>query len=145
MLTVIEKVLQLQDLDLFEFAYTEHLSQLGAICHETEVSEGTVLFREGETSRRFYMVVRGNVALEVNGEPVATVKQGSLDVWSFFTERPHTVTAKALETTTLLTVTLEDLVDLLTTEAEFCWAITKKLACLGQEQCVRLPVNQQVD
>jgi hypothetical protein len=80
------------------------------------------------------MVVGGNVALEVNGEPIASVRQGGLDVWSFFAERPHRFTAKALETTTLLTVTFEDLVDLLTTEAEFCWAITKKLARLAERE-----------
>ena len=134
MLTVIEKVLQLQDLDLFEFVYTEHLAQLASICRETEVTEGTVLFREGETSGRFHMVVGGKVALEVSGELVGFVIQGGLDVWSSFAGRPHRFTAKALETTTLLTVTYEDLVDLLTTEAEFCWAITKKLARLGQRE-----------
>jgi CRP-like cAMP-binding protein len=141
MLTVIEKVLQLQDLDLFEFVYTEHLAQLGSICRETELSKGTVLFRQGDTSKRLHMVVGGKVALEVKGEPVGSVEQGSLDVWSFLAERPHSVTAKALETTTLLTVTFEDLVDLLTAEAEFCWAITKKLASLGQEQSARIPLN----
>ena len=48
MLTVIEKVLLLQDLDLFQYAYTEHLGQFASICRESELSQDTILFREGE-------------------------------------------------------------------------------------------------
>ena len=46
MLNVIEKVLLLQDLDLFRFAYSEHLAQLASICRETEVDNEIILFRE---------------------------------------------------------------------------------------------------
>lgn len=133
MLTVIEKVLLLQDVDFFEFGYTEHLAQLAAVCKETQVSAGTALFREGEACNRFQIVIKGEVTLEKQGEFVQTVEQGGLDFWSFFSESPHQFTAIAASSTELLTISFEDTADLLTAEPEFCWAILKRLAAFGRQ------------
>lgn len=133
MLTVIEKVLLLQDIDFFELGYTEHLAQLAAICKETQVSAGTVLFREGEPCKRFQLVIKGGVTLEKSGYSTTTIKKGGLDFWSFFSEAPHQFTATAASSTDLLTVSFEDAADLLTAEPEFCWAVLKRLAAFGRE------------
>jgi CRP-like cAMP-binding protein len=133
MLTAIEKVLLLQDIRFLEYAYTEHMAQLASICHESEVSRGTVLFREGEESSHFHLLLNGRVVLEKDGVTLNSVKQGGLDFWSFFSESPHQLTATAEEKCRLFTVSFEDMLDLLTAEPEFCWAILRKLAQLGKE------------
>ncbi len=133
MLNVIEKVLLLQDLDLFRFAYSEHLAQFASICRETEVEKEIILFREGEDCKRFHLLINGEVALETGGKVAGSVKQGGLDTWSFFAENPYSCTARALTECKLLTVSFEEMADLLTAEPEFCWAILKYLARLGRK------------
>jgi CRP-like cAMP-binding protein len=128
MLTVIEKVLLLQDLDLFQFAYTEHLARIAGISRDISVNGNTILFREGEPGGRLHLLLKGSVVLEAEGRRCGPVSSGALDCWSFFSDQPYRFTARALEDCTLLTVSYEDMVDLLTGEPELCWAILKRLA-----------------
>lgn len=144
MLSVIEKVLLLQDLDLFRFAYSEHLAHLASICRETEVGKEIILFREGEESKRLHLLISGEVALEQEGTVIGSVTQGGLDTWSFFSENVHSYTAKALTECRLLTVTFEEMADLLTAEPEFCWATLKYLARLGQKQLTTYQKDTEV-
>jgi CRP-like cAMP-binding protein len=133
MLNVIEKVLLLQDLDFFQFAYTEHLAQLASICREAEVGEQIVLFREGEECKRFHLLISGQVTLEREEVVVDSVEHGALGTWAFFSESTHRFTATAATDCRILTVSFEEMADLLTAEPEFCWAVLKYLARLGRE------------
>lgn len=133
MTTIIEKVLQLQDIDIFRFTYTEHLAQLASICQESEYEAGYLLFRKGETCRTFHLLVEGQVSLEFESGGKATVQECALDEWSFFAQAHHRYSATCLESCLLYTVSFEEMVDLLTAEPEFCWAITRHLAELGRK------------
>jgi CRP-like cAMP-binding protein len=70
---------------------------------------GEVIFREGETANRFYLIEDGKVALEsaqeVGGGPVAidVISAGDLLGWSWIFP-PHTwhFTARAVEPTTAI-------------------------------------------
>lgn len=132
MLTVIEKVLLLQDFDLFHSTYSEHLAQLAAISKLVEVEPESILFRSGDTARNLYLLLEGTAALENPDGTVETVERDGLDVWSFFSESPHRQSARTLTRCRLLSVSLDDMVDLLTSEADFCWAITRRLARRGR-------------
>ena len=46
MLTTVEKVLLLQDVDIFEHTSTEDLSHVAAICEEIEYKADDVIFKE---------------------------------------------------------------------------------------------------
>ena len=134
MLTVVERVLLLQDMDIMGFAQTEYLAQFAAICREIEVTAGMTLFREGEIGRILYLLIRGKVFLEKDGEEQCVVDRGGLDIWSFFADSEQHYTARAVEESLLLTVSFEEIVDLLTAEPEFCWAITRQLAVIARSQ-----------
>lgn len=138
MLTTIEKVLLLQDEELFQFVYTEHLSHLAAIAKESAVKPGVMLFREGEPCRMINIVVEGLVRVEQGGRLVREVQKGGLDCWSFFSESSHYFSATTVKHTQILSVSFEGFTDLLTAEPEFCWAILKRLAWQGRSDMVRL-------
>ena len=57
MLTTIEKVLFLQDIDMFEFTTTEDLSHIAAITEEVEYEADSIVFKEEEISDSMYVVV----------------------------------------------------------------------------------------
>lgn len=132
MLTVIEKVLLIQEMDFFSFAFTEHLAQVAGICKEIRVRPETIIFHENEPCRLLHILTSGHVILETDGQEIGTLRRGALDFWAFFSEDSHEFTCQALEESLVLTVSFEDMVDLLTAEPEFCWAITKQLARLGK-------------
>jgi CRP-like cAMP-binding protein len=132
MVTIIEKVLQLQDIDLFGSAYTEHLAQFASVCQEKGVAADANLFQRGHECDTLYILLEGRVELGSETGARTAVQKCALDLWSFLSQGNHQHSAKALDNCRLLTVSFDEMVDLLTAEPEFCWAVTKHLAQLGR-------------
>ena len=63
MLTIVDKVLFLQNVDIFNHATTEELAFIGSIAREVEKPQGSILFREDESADAMYLVVSGKVRL----------------------------------------------------------------------------------
>ena len=61
-MTIIERVLLLQNVDLFADVTTEQLSYIAAIGREIEVDSGKVLYRESDLADGMYLVISGAVA-----------------------------------------------------------------------------------
>ncbi len=134
MLKTVERVLLLQDLDIFRLANTEHLARLATLAREDSLPSGRVLFRRGDPSTELHLVVEGKVLLS-NGRGLEEVAERSaLDFLSVFSEAPHSVSAETAGSCLLLTVSFDDLVELLTAEAGFCWAILRFLGRFGLER-----------
>ncbi len=114
MLTTVEKVLFLQDIDIFEFTSTEDLSHVAAITQEIEHPEDKVIYQEGDRPDSMYMVISGKVRLSRSGQEVMVA--GEKDVfgtWALFDDEPRVATATTLENTLVLRSDQEDFVDLL--------------------------------
>lgn len=131
MTTIIERVLELQDLEIFHFTYTENLAQLASICTEERQEAGFRLFQTGEDCKKLYFLVEGQVTLESESGATQSVQKCALDHWSFLAHQKHRYSATCLESCLLYTVSYEEMVDLLTAEPEFSWAITRHLAETG--------------
>lgn len=69
--------------------WPDHIARLSAMASEVHFREGEFIFREGDQSSFFYLLVSGNVALEVisPGRPVrvATLYAGEVLGWSSLT------------------------------------------------------------
>ena len=69
--------------------WPDHVARLGAMGSEIQFRPGEVIFHEGDHSSFFYLLVSGNVALEVlsPGRPVrvATLYAGEVLGWSSVT------------------------------------------------------------
>ena len=128
MLKTVEKVLHLQDLEVFRWASTENLARLAVLSREREIPSESVLFSRGEPSSELYLLVQGRVEVRDGRERISQLEKAALDVFSIFSNKPHAVTARTLAVSTFLVVSYEDLVDLLTGESEFCWAVVRYLA-----------------
>jgi CRP-like cAMP-binding protein len=72
-----------------EALWPEHVARLGAMTSEARFRPGEVIFHEGDHSSFFYLLISGNVALEVlsPGRPlrVATLYAGEVLGWSSVT------------------------------------------------------------
>ena len=57
MLTVVEKVLFLQEVDIFSHTSTEDLAYIGAITEEVFFKNDTDIYKEGQISDALYLVI----------------------------------------------------------------------------------------
>lgn len=128
MLTVVEKVIFLQDVDIFEYTTTEDLAHIAAITEESEFSPESTIYKEGQISDSMYLVIDGKVALRRDGRDIMIA--GEKDVfgtWSLFDDEPRLVTAISLEQSRLLKIDKEDFFDLLADHVQITQSILKAI------------------
>jgi len=82
--------------------WPDHVAKLAAMASQARFSQGDLIFREGDHSSFFYLLLSGNVALEVvsPGHPVrlATLVAGEVLGWSSLTgDTGKQFQARALE------------------------------------------------
>ncbi|MGD8539291.1 MAG: cyclic nucleotide-binding domain-containing protein [Candidatus Aminicenantes bacterium] len=129
MLTTVEKVLLLQDVDIFEHTSTEDLSHIAAIAEEIEYQAGDVIYKEDEIPDSMYVVIEGKVRL-TRGDIEVTVagNMEAFGTWALFDDEPRVATATALETSQILRLDKEDFIDLLADHVAITQSIMKTLA-----------------
>ncbi len=114
MLTTVEKVLFLQDIDIFEFTSTEDLSHVAAITQEIAYPADKVIYQEGDRPDSMYLVIQGKVRLSRSEQEVMVAgEQDVFGTWALFDDEPRVATATTLEETLVLRIDKEDFVDLL--------------------------------
>jgi CRP-like cAMP-binding protein len=118
-LTPIDKVLCLQDVDIFKHATTEMLAYIGSIAREIEARKEETIFSEEDVSDAMYVVVSGTVQLQKSDEEVMIVAAGqSFGTWALFDNQPRMMTANAVEHVHLLKIRSDDFYDLLSDHDE---------------------------
>ena len=129
MLTVVEKVLFLQEVDIFETALTEDLAHIAAITEEAEFTAGDDIYREGDISDSMYLVIEGRVRLHQAGQEVLiALPKSAFGTWALFDDEPRVVTATTLEATRLLKIDREDFYDLLADHTRITQNVLKTLS-----------------
>lgn len=128
-MTLLEKALYLQGIDLFQDTTTEALSAVAAIADEAVFEQGSVIFKEHDPADALYVVVLGRVQLSRHGQAVAVV--GAREVfgaWAAFDGEPRVVTATASEETRVFKIAYEEFHDLLLDRMEIGKGLFKVLA-----------------
>jgi CRP-like cAMP-binding protein len=126
MLTLIEKVILLQDIDIFINTSTEDLSYIASITEEIESEQDQIIYAEGDISDSMYVVIEGKVRLQRAGQEIMTAK--ACDVfgsWALFDDEPRVTTATTLEKCHLLRLDKEDFYDLLADHSQITQGILK--------------------
>ncbi|MBD3383789.1 cyclic nucleotide-binding domain-containing protein [candidate division KSB1 bacterium] len=129
MLTSIEKVLFLQDIDIFENTATEDLAFIAAITEEIEAKANTVLYKEEEKADSMYLVIEGSVKLHQKEREVMTAKpKDFFGTWALFDDEPRVVSATTLEECRLLKIDREEFYDLLADHTKITQGVLKTLS-----------------
>ncbi len=128
MLTTVEKVIFLQDIDIFEFSSTEDLSHIAAITDEIEFKAGEQICTEQSIPDAMYMVFEGKVRLSRGGQELMIAgHKDTFSTWALFDDEPLVATATAVEDTRLLRINKEDFIDLLADHVKITQSILKTL------------------
>ena len=129
MLTTVEKVIFLQEIDIFEYTTTEDLAHIAAITEELELKGDHVIFNEGDLPDGMYMVLDGTVRLTRSDQIVMDAKKKDVfGTWALFDDELRVVTAVTLEESRLLKIDKEDFVDLLADHVQITQGILKTMA-----------------
>jgi CRP/FNR family cyclic AMP-dependent transcriptional regulator len=97
-----ELVSILRDLRFLHGVSEEHLQQIAKVAKLVEFPKGNAIFREGEPYANVYLIVEGEVSLEICApgrgcQRILTVGAGELLGWSPLLEQSHaTTTARTL-------------------------------------------------
>ncbi len=129
MLTTVEKVVVLQDIDVFERIPLEDLAYIALITEEISVEPGVKLYAEGEISDSMYLVLEGKIRLHRHGADVLFA--GPRDVfgtWALFDEETRVVTATVVEESRLLKIGKENFLDLLTGHTKITEGVLQAMA-----------------
>src|SRR5262245_28136088 len=127
-LTPVEKVLCLQNVDVFKHATTEMLAYIASIAREIRFPEAGVIFSEDDVADAMYVVVHGRVRLQKKGKEVLIVENSqAFGTWALFDNEPRLMTALALEGVHALAISREDFYDLLSDHDEITPVIFKAL------------------
>jgi CRP/FNR family cyclic AMP-dependent transcriptional regulator len=129
MLTVVEKVLFLQDVDIFENTTTKDLAHIAAITDEVNYGSNKDIYHEGEVSDSMYLVIEGKVRLHHHGQQVMIAKAKDVfGTWALFDDEPRVATATTLEDAHLLRIDREDFYDLLADHIRITQGVLKTLS-----------------
>jgi CRP-like cAMP-binding protein len=128
MLTNLEKVLLLQNVDFFSRVTAEQLSYLAAITKEITAQPGRHLYAEGDAPDGLYIVVSGSVLMRRSGLNIDRITpNGTFGVWALFDDEPRLTSAIPEEESRLLFVPREDFYDVLSEHVEIVAGLFKHL------------------
>ncbi|MCH8981237.1 cyclic nucleotide-binding domain-containing protein [candidate division KSB1 bacterium] len=129
MYTTIEKVIFLQDIDVFKDVRVEDLAYIAAITEEETFQPGTNLYEVNDSADSLYLVLDGKVRLHRNGQEISVSgPHEAFGTWALFDNQPRVATATALEETLVLKISREDFYDLLSDHVRIAEAMLRSLA-----------------
>ncbi|MFC1650735.1 Crp/Fnr family transcriptional regulator [Candidatus Latescibacterota bacterium] len=128
MLTVIEKVIFLQNVDVFLEVPTEQLAYLAAIAEEITYLKGDDIYKADDSSDAMYLVIEGKVKLHRDGKEITLASEKDVfGTWALFDEDIRIVTATAVEDSQLLCIYKEDFYDLLADNVQITQGVFKTM------------------
>ncbi len=128
MLTTIEKVIFLQNVDVFSEVPTEQLAYLAAIAEEEVLIKGEDIYKEHDPADSLYIVLSGSVKLHRDEDEITTANTGgAFGTWALFDEKHRVSSATCVEESKLLRIDREDFYDILTDHVQIIEGIFKTL------------------
>ncbi|MFB3905571.1 MAG: Crp/Fnr family transcriptional regulator [Acidobacteriota bacterium] len=109
MLTTIEKIFILQDIEFLSQASADHLALLADLFEEQTVAAGRYLFRTGAVCSSFHLLLEGRVEFEKNGAAGEALERGPVNFWSCLSGLPSSLAARCVTECRLLVMPSESL------------------------------------
>jgi DNA-binding phage protein len=126
--TTIEKALELQKADVLQRASIEDLVHVAQITTEEQFPAETLLYQEGDAPDALFVIISGKVRLHRGDTEIGILGAGeTFGGWALVDESPRVASATTLEQTTLLKVSREDFLDVLSDRVDIVQAVFKAM------------------
>lgn len=127
-MTVMEKVLALHEVDLFEHMATEELSILASITEEDQLDAGEEIFREDEPADSLNLILSGKVRVLRGGQEIFVAGSNeTLGALSMLDGEPWLFSAHVEEPTHVLRIDRETFLDAISDHPGILQAILRSL------------------
>jgi CRP-like cAMP-binding protein len=128
-LSVVEKVISLEDVEIFSELTPDQLARVAAVAKEVRFAPGEFVLDGTKRIEALYVIVDGAVEVRHGDEKLLSLGPGHvLGMWAIFQDPdPAWVTAKALEDTRVLRIHREEFYELLADYSEITSAIFSTL------------------
>ncbi len=128
MLTVIEKVIFLQNVEEFSEVSTEQLAHIAAIAEEVSFPHGETIYKDQDPAETTYLILEGQVRLHRNDLVVKVAGSNeTFGSWALFDDEPRMTSATAIEETRALRIDKEEFIDLLADNVQITQGILKAM------------------
>ena len=128
MLTILEKVIFLHNVEVFAEIPSEQLAHMAAIAEESSFSAGDGIYNTDEPSDALYVVLEGSVRLHRGDEEITVAGTNEpFGTWALFDNTPRVATATAIDEVKVLCIDREDFLDLLSDHVQITEGVLKSL------------------
>lgn len=128
MLSLVEKVMFLQNVDVFSHVPTEQLAYLAAIAEEVSCTVDDRLYEQDQPSDCMYLVLEGAVRLHRGATEVTTAQdKEAFGTWALFDDEPRMVSATCTQDAHLLKVDKDDFIEVLADNVQLTQGILKAI------------------
>lgn len=128
MLSIVEKVIFLQEVNIFSETTTENLGYIASITEEKFFEPDQNIFKENQYADSMYIIVSGKVLLTRAGKEITRVgKNEAIGTWALLDDELTIATATAIEETHALQIGRDDFFELLSDHIEITQSIFKSL------------------
>ena len=139
MLTTVEKVLFLKRIELFNHIPGDELARIARITREVTFASGEALIHEGDIGDAAYMIIEGEVRVQVGGKDVASLgKDQFVGEMAILDSEPRSATVVATTPIIALKIEREDFYDILNERNEIAQGIIKVLTWRLRQQLQRI-------
>ena len=128
MLSTLEKVIFLQNVDVFAKIPSEQLAHMAAIAEELSFAAGDDIYQADDPSDALYVVLEGKVRLHRGDEEITVANATEpFGTWALFDTTPRVATATAVDDVKALCVDREDFLDLLSDHVQITDGVLQSL------------------
>lgn len=133
-LSIIEKVIFLKSIDIFKHATIEELGGVATVTEEVHFEPGETIYREGEPTDAIYLIFKGRVAVNRNGQRIHEVgEKHAFGTVAALDRNPAVHTVKAIDPVHALKLNAQDFHDILSLDFELVQAVFRGLCRLIRE------------
>ncbi len=127
-LSIVEKVIALEAVDLFKDLRSNQLARIASIATETAFSPGAVILDQTKSLDALYVILDGTVEIATpEGASTNASQNDVLGAWALFDAEPLNATARALDDVKLLRIGRDDFYDLLSDNMEITASVFSTL------------------
>jgi hypothetical protein len=127
-MSVVEKVVALQDVEVFRGTPPEQLALIASVASEETFAAGVELCRQGDPPGDMYVLLGGRVDVEKDGASLGQLGKGdALGTWALFEDEPWQVTASAVEASPVLRIDRAGFEDALSENPEIARGLIRQL------------------
>jgi CRP/FNR family transcriptional regulator, cyclic AMP receptor protein len=128
MLTRVEKVLALKNVELFHDISGEVLADIASLLEEIAFEKGSYIVNEGELGKELYIIIKGEVEVVSGGNRIDKMTAGaSFGEMSIIDSQPRSADVVALEDVLLLKIERDDFHEILKQREEVALGVIRVL------------------